>query len=193
MQMEALDPIDTIEELAFLCKLISEMSRQFDLNHKGFQTVHEKQRTRWIEMGENGKEKENGKISYGTWSELLIYWHPYQVNDSDFKHIHKIKIKWTPCQGDMYFSMLYEEQSTGQQKQVKEVKHTYSVGWYPGWLKAHKELKLEFIRLYKKIQHFEKIEAPKQQKEKVLSAIFEMFPSIMDDVLLGEIGDEKKD
>lgn len=191
--------VDTPEDLVFLLKMLKELDRQFEISPAGFYVEKETHYSEFerldLRKGLDRDERkavvkahEANESFYAQYHSIEVSWRPYNVDHTTFKHIHKVRLNYTPVTGMLYLEFNYEDANAGAKHDYKEHDTSYNIGFHG--LKHHSELKMKIFKLYRKIEKYQEITIPKQQRDKMVQAVCEMFPTIMDDVLFGDDSDE---
>lgn len=179
--------IDSEEDLEFIHKMLIELSRQFDICQDTFSY----ERDYYYEQSE--EEALNERVFNRKYF-LKIRWEPEKSPNNIWQNIEKIKIEYAPTDGDIsfYFAYLGEDP---RYPNIKDSRMTlsshYNVGFQAN--KRHMALKITFFKLYDKIAHYQDVQRIKNQRAKVINVVCDLFPQIMDSILLGENDDKKKE
>lgn len=179
--------VDSEEDLEFIHKMLIELSKQFDICQDTFSYDRE-------HYYEQSEEEGSNESIFNKKHFLKVRWEPGKSSNNIWQNIEKIKIEYTPTDGDIsfYFSYLGEDL---RYSNIKDSRMTlashYNVGFQAN--KKHMALKITFFKLYDKIAYYRDVQSIKDQRTKVINIVCDLFPQIMDSILLGENDDKKKD
>lgn len=195
-----MEAVDTAEDLEFLIRMIKELNAQADHSLNGFYCEKNTEYSQYERISKKTGLVVSVEPKYAQFHVITLTWRPSDVDHQTYKHIHCVRFNYTPYSGVMNLGFEYQDNNIGsnagsssnsglqKSSQYKEFYADYKLGW--NGIIEHKELKLAFYKLYKKVVHYQEVAHPKKMRDQMTQAVCEMFPTIMDDVLFGD-SDEK--
>ena len=176
--------LNELEDVKFLHLIVKELLGQVDNNIEVFsceKTVGTEEFVP-IEDGVVGSESFTGKSVT-----LEVCWRPSNDVNHPFKHIDKCQIRWHPQCGTMSLELRYHSKGSGRTDGHSVI---YPVGYPTQWHNEYLQVKKDYVVLFKKIYTWYSVEVPRRNREKLINAVCEAFPSILDELLVGDRGEK---
>lgn len=185
--------IDKEEDLVLIIKTIAELSRQFEISKEAWTAYKENKYDKFYRVDDEGNEVKDS-LNIGKCQRyhcLVLTWSPHEDPNSSMQHIQCVGMRWTPAEGVFKLYMSIDSTSSKSARAYNNINISYSVGFLPNHIKHHRQLKKNYLKLFHKVLHYLEVETPRRDREKAASIIYEAFPSMMDDMLLGNDDDDK--
>jgi hypothetical protein len=173
--------LNELEDVKFLHLIIKELLNQVDQNIEVFSCEKNVSTEDFINPSDPDVEPWHAKSTT-----LDITWRPSNDTNHPYKHIDKIRIKWQPQYGTM--KMEFRAQTGGAQSLNGRDSYniTYTVGYDHQFFNEYMQVKKDFCTIFKKIAHWRLIEIPRRDREKLINAVCQAFPGILDTLLAGD-------
>lgn len=169
------------EDIKFLDLILKELQIQVDRDISVFSYDKEVNYTELVKVDDSGEEI--GERHMGKATTMSIYWRPGGDKNHPFKHIDKVQINWRPVDGAIELELRHYTKASGRSEQWNV---TYPVGYDKGFFTT----KMAFYGIYKKVVVYQDVEIPRRNRENLINAVCEAFPSILDDLILGDHGEK---
>jgi len=169
------------EDIKFLYLILKELTTQVDRNIEVFSSNKARGTEEFEALTSTGERI--GETWLGKTMVLEIAWRPSNDVNHPFKHIDKVQVKWEPHYGKMTMFLRYQSKGSGNRDTYEVV---YPVGFNHQFNNDYMHVKKEFCSIFKKVEAWQSVEIPRRNKEKLINAVCEAFPSILDELLVGE-------
>jgi len=170
--------LNELEDVKFLHLILKELLHQVDQNIEVFTCDRELGTDDFVES-----DNPTGPSFKAKSVTLEITWRPSGDVNHPYKHVDKVEIKWQPQCGTMRLEFRYQSKGTNRSDSYN-VK--YPVGYDRHFHNEYMQVKKDFLIIYKKIYLWHSVEIPRRDREKLINAVCEAFPSILDTLLVGD-------
>jgi hypothetical protein len=128
---------------------------------------------------------------------LEICYVPERDPNSVTKDIEKIELTWTTQTGYVYVDMYFSSPNptnpnSSRHRNREEHSADFELGANCFNKGVYQEWKKDFLRLYKKIEAYYEVFLVQKRKEEFESAVYAMFPALLDEILMEKQDDEEE-
>lgn len=180
----------TKEEIKLVKTILAELTRHAESDLSVFSVDIR----RWREEGDafpadpgKGNHQEEAYRNMRSW--IDIEFTPSRNQNHPNREIDKVELCWCSQTGEFTVELCYSQmQSNGRggNSRVRDEQHN-EVFWLGSNLELggeYAKLKLDFIRLYKKIRHHQDVVIPAKKREAFENAVYGTFPTLLDNLLM---------
>lgn len=170
--------LNELEDVKFLHLILKELLSQVDQNIEVFHCEKSRGTEEFIDSSDPDVEPFTAKSTT-----LEISWRPNNDVNHPYKHIDKIAIKWQPQCGTMSMEFRYQAPGSSNRDSFNIV---YPVGYDRQFNNEYRQVKKDFCGIFKKVALHQLVEIPRRDREKLINAVCQAFPGILDTLLAGD-------
>jgi hypothetical protein len=190
----------TKEDVTLIMMVLSELTRRFELDKSIFTYSVNRTRSDDDDFPDNDQRVKDFPdcIKFrGVTTHINIDMRPERNMQSTSKDINYVSLCWTPQTGVYQVSLGYLAAPVPGQRNNHRQNEDHESFFYLG--QGAKSLdgtyamvKKAHIQLMKKIKEYQDVEVPRKIREQFESAVYETFPTLLDEVFLESGNDKEK-
>jgi hypothetical protein len=188
----------TKEEIKLIKTILTELTRHAESDISVFSVDVR----RWKEDDEGfpmdaGKSNHQEGVyrSMRTW--IDIEFAPARNQNHPNREIDKVELCWCSQTGEFTVELCYSQiqpNGRGGNNRVRDEQHneTFWLGSNLDLGGDYAKLKVEFLRLYKKVRHHQDVVIPAKKREAFENAVYGTFPALLDNLLMENDDEQEK-
>lgn len=185
----------TLEEVRLIRTILAELTRQAESDLSVFTYNVRKYDEDPFEEKEDksGVEREAWKRKV-SWVD--IEFNPQHNQNHPHREVDKVELCW--CQQtreitvELCYSHMVQQGSRTSRQREEQYNETFKLGYNNELNGEYAKLKIEFIKLYKKVKYHYDEYLPRKKRQDFEAAVYGTFPALLDEILM-ENEDDKKE